>query len=186
LCWWHEQRISVKQRDVQQARRERMPFVSSLLDGAQEQLSPLDLALREVHHAYGIVSNIVVPVHLPSGITSLVGWTSATAGAATRVEPEVFGALLAVAHTFVDTIERYKAGDNSSTPRSRLSNRERQCLQLIAAGYSMKEAARALTLSPFTVREYLGNAMRRLGAGNLPQLVSLAWQRAEISPPGLE
>ncbi|MGE8065231.1 hypothetical protein, partial [Pseudomonas sp. NPDC089569] len=31
LCWWHEQRISVKQRDVQQARRERMPFVSSLL-----------------------------------------------------------------------------------------------------------------------------------------------------------
>ncbi|MCY1283902.1 LuxR family transcriptional regulatory, chaperone HchA-associated [compost metagenome] len=180
LRWWRAETINAKQRDVLRTRQERMPFVSTLLDGTEADLSPLDRSLREVHRQYGIASNIIVPVHLPGGVTSLVGWTSTEAGAAWQVSEGTYGALLAVAYSFIDTLEAHKGSPCSAPARERLSNRERECLRHVAAGYSMKEVAKALALSPYTVREYLGNASRRLGARSLPQLVSLAWQRGEI------
>lgn len=180
LRWWRAEAITAKQRDVQRTRQERMPFVSDLLDGVDAALSPLDRSLREVHRHYGVASNIIVPVHLPSGVTSLVGWTSTEAGAARRVSDAAHGALLAVAYTFIDSLELHKGSLPRAPRRERLSNRERECLRHVAAGCSMKEVAKALALSPYTVREYLDNASRRLGARSLPQLVSLAWQRGEI------
>lgn len=185
LRWWRTEEISAKQRDVQRSRHEQMPFVSTLLDGIETELSPLDLRLRDTHRHYGIASNIIVPVHLPGGVTSLVGWTSTIAGSAKRVDAATHVALLAVAHAFIDALEMHKGCLPIASSRDRMSRRERECLHLIAAGCSMKEVAKQLSLSPFTVREYLGNASRRLGARNLPQLVSLAWQRGEIggAPP---
>ncbi|MCY1560496.1 LuxR family transcriptional regulatory, chaperone HchA-associated [compost metagenome] len=109
-----------------------------------------------------------------------MGWTSTEAGAAWRVSEAAYGALLAVAYSFIDTLEAHKGSPYGAPARERLSNRERECLRHVAAGCSMKEVAKALALSPYTVREYLGNASRRLGARSLPQLVSLAWQRGEI------
>ena len=84
------------------------------------------------------------------------------------------------AGTFIDSLELHKGSLPRAPRRERLSNRERECLRHVAAGCSMKEVAKALALSPYTVREYLDNASRRLGARSLPQLVSLAWQRGEI------
>lgn len=46
----------------------------------------------------------------------------------------------------------------------RLTERERQCLRLIGRAMSHKEVARELDLSDATVKEYLANARRKLGA----------------------
>ena len=47
---------------------------------------------------------------------------------------------------------------------ARLTERERQCLRLIGRAMSHKEVARELDLSDATVKEYLANARRKLGA----------------------
>lgn len=48
----------------------------------------------------------------------------------------------------------------------RLSERQRQCLTLVADGFTSKEIARQLNLSPSTVDNHLRAAMERLGLNN--------------------
>lgn len=45
----------------------------------------------------------------------------------------------------------------------RLSGRQRQCLELVAEGYTSKQIARELELSPSTVDNHLNAAVERLG-----------------------
>lgn len=47
---------------------------------------------------------------------------------------------------------------------SRLSERQRECLSMVADGYSSKEIGRALNLAPSTVDNHLQSALARLGA----------------------
>jgi PAS domain S-box-containing protein len=57
--------------------------------------------------------------------------------------------------------------------QQRLSPRERATLMQIVNGASNKEAARALGISPRTVEFHRANIMRKLGAGNLAELVGM-------------
>jgi PAS domain S-box-containing protein len=57
--------------------------------------------------------------------------------------------------------------------QERLSPRERATLVQIGNGASNKEAARALGISPRTVEFHRANIMRKLGAGNLAELVAI-------------
>jgi DNA-binding CsgD family transcriptional regulator len=61
-------------------------------------------------------------------------------------------------------------------PRARasLTQRERDCLGWIARGASSKETARQLSLSVYTVNEYVASAMRKLGAGSRAEAVAMA------------
>jgi DNA-binding CsgD family transcriptional regulator len=61
-----------------------------------------------------------------------------------------------------------------------LSVREREILGLIAGGDSGAQIAKALVLSPETVRTHIRNAMSKLGASSRAQAVALAFQRNEI------
>jgi DNA-binding CsgD family transcriptional regulator len=54
------------------------------------------------------------------------------------------------------------------------SDRERECLAMVAAGLSSKQIARKLQLSPRTVEMYVGNVVKRLGAHNRTQAVAMA------------
>lgn len=47
-----------------------------------------------------------------------------------------------------------------------LSNRERECLRLVASGLQTKEIAAELRLAPDTVDEYIAGARLKLGAPN--------------------
>jgi DNA-binding CsgD family transcriptional regulator len=49
------------------------------------------------------------------------------------------------------------------SPTDKLSERQKQCLELVAAGYTSKEIARQLNLSPSTVDNHLNAALERLG-----------------------
>lgn len=56
----------------------------------------------------------------------------------------------------------------------RLTPRERQVLRLVAQGYSSREIAAQLSLSPETVRSYRKSLMRKLGVSGVAKLVPLA------------
>lgn len=49
------------------------------------------------------------------------------------------------------------------SPMGRLSERQKQCLELVAVGYTSKQIGRQLNLSPSTVDNHLNAALERLG-----------------------
>jgi two-component system response regulator DesR len=62
----------------------------------------------------------------------------------------------------------------SDQPEPLLSEREREVLELIAAGYTNKEIAEELYLSPHTVKEHTSALYRKLGARNRAEAVQRA------------
>lgn len=63
----------------------------------------------------------------------------------------------------------------------RLSEREREVLQRIAAGSTTHDIASDMNLSEHTIRNHLRRALARLGARNRLDAVVLATQRGEIT-----
>ena len=59
-------------------------------------------------------------------------------------------------------------------PANRLSDREREVLDLIASGATNREIAAALHISPWTVKEYTGGVYRKLGVRNRTEAVQRA------------
>ncbi len=57
-------------------------------------------------------------------------------------------------------------------PPLRLSRRQRQVIGYVAQGYTDAEIARALTLSPRTVRMHVDTARGKLGVGHRRQLAA--------------
>lgn len=68
--------------------------------------------------------------------------------------------------------------DNEGEPS--LSPREKEILQLLAEGYSNKEIAEKLVISPSTVHSHRGNLMDKLGLGNRRDLIQYARKRGLI------
>ena len=64
--------------------------------------------------------------------------------------------------------------------RRRLSLREREVLDLLAAGLTAEEVATALTLSPATVRTHIRNAVSHMGARTRTHAVVMALQAGEL------
>jgi two-component system response regulator DesR len=62
----------------------------------------------------------------------------------------------------------------SDQPEPLLTEREREVLDLIAAGSTNKEIAEALFLSPHTVKEHTSALYRKLGARNRAEAVQRA------------
>lgn len=74
-----------------------------------------------------------------------------------------------------DAVRKVAAGQRAVAPElaeqawaqsAGLTGREREILRLVEAGRTNKEIARALDLSPGTVRNYLAEAASKLGAAN--------------------
>ena len=62
----------------------------------------------------------------------------------------------------------------SQQPAPLLSEREREVLDLVAAGSTNREIAQALFLSPHTVKEHTSALYRKLGARNRAEAVQRA------------
>lgn len=71
-------------------------------------------------------------------------------------------------------VERKLAEIAPPRPRVELTRREQECLSWVARGASSKEAARQLALSVYTVNEYVGSAMRKLGAVTRTEAVAMS------------
>lgn len=65
-------------------------------------------------------------------------------------------------------------------PRLLLTSRERDCLMLSGRGFSEKEVAKHLDISPNTVRVHIENIKRKLGAENKTHAVVLSLIYGEL------
>jgi len=61
-----------------------------------------------------------------------------------------------------------------------LSDREQQCLQLIAEGKTSWAVAEILAISPHTVNAHIRNIVRKLGVATRPQAVAEGMRRGFI------
>ena len=66
-----------------------------------------------------------------------------------------------------------------------LTERERQTMSLVVIGRANKQIAAELDLSEMTVKVHRGQAMRKMRARSLPELVRIADRVAEEPPPTL-
>ncbi len=76
-----------------------------------------------------------------------------------------------VVEGLLDRLEQEKA---AASPLDALTDREREVWQLIAEGYSRREIARRLYISPKTVDTHRSNLMRKLGVRDEASLIRLA------------
>jgi DNA-binding NarL/FixJ family response regulator len=82
---------------------------------------------------------------------------------------------VAAGGTYIDRIAQQRP------PARVLTRRQGEILELLAGGYTGKEAAAKLVLAPETVRTHVRDAMLRLGARTRAQAVIRAAQMREIS-----
>jgi len=69
-------------------------------------------------------------------------------------------------------------------PYEKLTNREREVLQLVAEGYTAQEIALKLTISRRTAEQHRGNVMHKLGLQNQREVVRYAILRGLLSLEG--
>lgn len=67
------------------------------------------------------------------------------------------------------------------TPGDALSSREREVLELVAAGLPNKAIARELGISEHTAKFHVGSLLAKLGAGSRTEAVTLATRRGILS-----
>ena len=70
-------------------------------------------------------------------------------------------------------------------PEPRLTPRQREVLELVAAGLSTSEIAKKLTLSSETVRNHLRGVFRELHVHNRPEAIAAARRLGLLAPPAL-
>lgn len=80
-----------------------------------------------------------------------------------------------MANKLIKDYLRYVEGDSKSGPS--LSSREKEILHLLAEGYSNKEVAEKLVISPSTVHTHRSNLMNKLGLNNRRELIQYARQK---------
>ncbi len=64
---------------------------------------------------------------------------------------------------------------------SRLTNREREVLQLVAEGYTGQEIAKRLSISPRTAEQHRANMMRKLRLQNQREIIRYAIKKGILS-----
>ena len=81
-------------------------------------------------------------------------------------------------------VERHQAGDDSGgrgDPYAQLTGREREVLKLTAEGYTVKEMADMLIISPKTVEGHKTSLMNKLNLHSRTELVKYALRKGIIS-----
>jgi DNA-binding NarL/FixJ family response regulator len=96
---------------------------------------------------------------------------------------ELTGAIRCVAAGLQYVDPELRRSATRSVPADLLSERERQILRLVAAGFTNARIAETLFLSPHTVRTHVRNCLRKLEVSTRAQAV-LALERSEPRIPG--
>lgn len=92
------------------------------------------------------------------------------------IEAVAAGRMYLSPHIIDRVLDNLLVGDEEpeSSPLDRLSNREREVLQLLAEGKNSREIGKLLSLSPKTVETHRHKAMQKLGVNSSSELVRLA------------
>jgi LuxR family transcriptional regulator, quorum-sensing system regulator BjaR1 len=124
---------------------------------------------------HGFLGGVYVPVH---GLNSFQG-AIAFAGLRTEITEEEAGELQLAAFMIFGILSACRFDDNRrSNP---LTGRERDCLKLAMLGKTSSEIGTILSLSEYTVSQYLGSATRKVNASNRTHAVAIAAQMGYLS-----
>lgn len=153
---------------IEQAHTSLLPFEWSGLD---KPANGADVFFREAR-SFGIAGNgLTVPVFASRGERSLLSVTSELPSSDwRRHRPGIEDDLFVFARYLHDRLLSISGLRASNAPPS-MSQRERQCLELVARGLLFKQIAAELTISESAVRLYIRSAKRKLSAGTLSQAV---------------
>lgn len=172
LDWWHKDRIYQWCPDARRCLTSHLPFPSQTIDNSSNPCDPTGKIARAKWEDCGIRSMLVVPIHTPMGLTSVIAMTSDKIGTAHRVL-EYAHELLAVSYSLFELIERCGRNDTEENPQ-KLTVRQHECLHLLLEGMTQKEIGRHLSLSHHTVRDHLERAKARLGVSRSSLLLKAA------------
>jgi two-component system response regulator DesR len=143
----------------------------------QPHVALVDLFLGE--EAGTDIARRIVTVHPPTRVLLMSGASRISATAARAAGAAGFVTKDRSAAEIVEAIQRVGSGDDVfDTPVApsapRLTMREREVLELVAAGLTNAEIAAELELSPNTVKEHASSMFRKLGARNRADAVQRA------------
>lgn len=124
--------------------------------------------------SYGVGTHgVTIPIRGPNNERALL---AATCNVSDREwqdrRPDFLRDFHAMAHFFHDRAA-YLSGQRTEPP-PRLSNREQQCIQMIAMGHQPKAIARILGISEPAIRLYTKSARHKLRCATLAQAVARA------------
>lgn len=140
-------------------------------------------AIREIRQACPQTRAICLTMHADPTYVAEALAAGATGFVAKHAAPDELREALYTVLRGGTYVSRRAGGSGASMPRSRapasaaahaLTPRQRQIVQLIAEGYTVKRAARALGVSPKTVEFHKYRAMRDLGIDSVAELVRYA------------
>jgi DNA-binding CsgD family transcriptional regulator len=146
----------------------------------KERLRDCRGPIWEPVHAHGITDAVSVPLHdtVAGTYGALTLICLGRSGESRAWIEDLTGDLAAIAYLFHGGLDPATGPERQSA--TRLSNRERECLDLVARGMRSKQVAHVLGLSPRTVDLHIARAMRRLGAVSRVQAVSVAQAAGEL------
>ena len=122
----------------------------------------------------GLRTMLTLPIHLALGQTAAINWVShdliPTEGIIERYGNQLF----AIGHGFMTSRTR-DCGRNYDDLKH-LTDRQIDCLALLALGKSLHETGMILNISDHTVRDHIRSITERLNASNTTHAVALAAQ----------
>lgn len=146
------------------------PFTWSELR-ADRRLSPLGTDALDLIKAHGWSDGVVVPI--PRGGTRY-GLVSVVALAPTTINANAKSLIALLAVCFHERVRAMAPFEGFPVPPAGLSERETQCLNLIARGHSDREVGEKLKIATSTAHEHTENAKRKLLASSRAEAVALA------------
>lgn len=151
------------------------------------ELSEQQQAILAEASAYRIAHGYTVPIHLPGPHGAYPASCSVVADAAMSEQSAKYVVQLMAYFLYdagirlSDTIVREPAPNAGRATIIELSNRERQCLELVAQGKSDWVAGKLLGISERTVHNHIERAKRRLGVTTRVQAIVHALATGQIS-----
>jgi LuxR family transcriptional regulator, quorum-sensing system regulator BjaR1 len=126
---------------------------------------------------FGFSDGLAIPIYTPGGVPGCVSIGGHNVDLSIRER----ACIELVSVHFYSRLEVI-SGPRKMQPVRELSRRETDVLQFAASGKTNWEIGTILTLSEYTVREYMTSAMRKLNCVNRAHTVATAIQKAFILP----
>jgi DNA-binding CsgD family transcriptional regulator len=138
---------------------------------ADRRISPLGTEALDVIKANGWSDGVVVPI--PRGGTRY-GIVSVVAEAPAVIDTNAKSLIALLSVCFHERVRAMAPFEGFPVPPAGLSERERQCLNLVARGRSDREVGDELGIAASTAHEYTENAKRKLLASSRAEAVAVA------------
>jgi DNA-binding CsgD family transcriptional regulator len=129
---------------------------------------------------FGIAHGFTIPIHLPCSQVAYPASCSVVPDSRS-VEPPSYYIAQLMAYCMYDAASREMEAREGEAGAIELSNRERQCLELVAQGKSDWVVGKLLSISERTVHNHIERAKRRLGVTTRVQAIVHALATRQIS-----